>query len=1211
MSFDSSLTTSNMGAPGVSARKRARTFEPTFDGTAGDDEGHSKGGHSLRKRTRIDYTLEQIDDDLTASVAKSDSASKSAGTPARNRKKRQAQEGLDDDVEEFHSAPASQKRRRTEKSPQPTRGGLARRRSQPKKSLSTPEISTYHIDQPSDNEVQDTILVGLPGGSQLSDDEVTTDSDSLSEPDTHPASSDGTDEGLAQPDQEPATPQPSAILQVEQAVSLASESAEAIEKDLITDSATEKAEITPDNLPLPITVKDPEAANPSDKAEQIDQQVVLAEEAKSPTQEQHEVALTLNNTIEFVKVEAEPGIPQVQSPEPLESPPATEVKSTAGDSIEKQSSQPSSKDLEQPAASSPAIQVKPIAPAKHSDSTTSVRPPLRTQSSAPPTRLKVLEHIYQTPTPFGTEIRLTPYEKEEVLHPGLSTEWADNKDKVEVTPMPTPAPTPSPIESGPAEFAWDFSHPLKYGEFYRLYEQEKRKAGPGPFPSMMAYYKECIEKYKSHKKEARAESVGDSGTETPSQSQTLITGLYAKKQDLWKAVRRLQPEPAVSSPAPIEEEDVQMDANADAGDDEQEADDVENTKGARTGAGEPVEVVRNPPKRWAFPKLRDPQEFVDALEGWQEMEQSNLYSTVAAAVEAMHAYQMEYNELKKIVDDEENAKRRVANDKTIVNWENRQKTDEPAPWRRHFDDAVRGPPAFEVRGARAPKPYVDDPMLEHQREEDKIMAQAYGFKHNAHPTQVGRQNPEDQRWEMTENRLRERKKTEKGAELAEENVIEGKRMRKPRNFSDQSKEPSRSGTPILPSSLGTGRRGARRKPFTSMNGDDAEVSEAAPTTEPAPEFLNRRRRGGFRGRAEIPAEQDDPNPSSQLDNNQSEDEAVEEIHGSARKRGKALPILQPPIVTPVESEDTRPKRQRNTKPEIPSSSFYSNQSVDSQLESRPSTASSAATVATEETAESSYSLRDKRKRNFAVENDPELETRPTKRVTRGVVLPKFEGLEPKKKTTQKSKSTAATSQPAQQHLAPAPVSAPIVAPIAEPSPVAPSPSPASMPAMVPVVPISPVAAAPPTPVGGLKAPTLIFSNPPPTLAPAPPGPFLHTFNAAPAFPPGGKPPPPAAPPSVKKPITKIKLTNNGGLSRAGTPANIAPNPNPRGTATGTGTGTSTGTGKGSRGGKVGGLAKPAGLNGANPLDEKPYHEMSKSEKMSYSMRRKFTDHMFG
>jgi hypothetical protein len=108
---------------------------------------------------------------------------------------------------------------------------------------------------------------------------------------------------------------------------------------------------------------------------------------------------------------------------------------------------------------------------------------------------------------------------------------------------------------------------------------------------------------------------------------------------------------------------------------------------------------------------------------------------------------------------------------------------------------------------------------------------------------------------------------------------------------------------------------------------------------------------------------------------------------------------------------------------------------------------------------------------------------------------------------------------------------------------------------------------------------------------------MHTFSAAPAFPPGGNPPPPAAPPAVKKPITKIKLTNNGpssqNSSRAATPANIAPNPAPKIVT------------KTSRGAKApdSGLAKPAMSNGS-ALDDKPYAEMSKSEKMSWSMRSK-------
>jgi hypothetical protein len=607
-----------------------------------------------------------------------------------------------------------------------------------------------------------------------------------------------------------------------------------------------------------------------------------------------------------------------------------------------------------------------------------------------------------------------------------------------------------------------------------------------------------------------------------------------------------------------------------ADDDQDNMDEPLDDQAKLDSPGEPVEVTRNPRKQYLFPKIRDPNEFVEAFEGWEDFPTDRLYETIAAATEALHAYQQEYNELKKFLDDEENAKRRQANDKTIANWENRQKADEPLPLRRHFDDAVKGPAVFEVRGVRAPRPYVDDPVLEHQREEDRVMAQAYGFKLNTHPTQVGRQNPEEQRWEMPENRLR--KRTEKGAELAEENVVEGKRARKPRHVSDQSKDQSRAGTPTGISVFGPGRRQRRKPAATSTNGDDVESLEQTSFNESFSESPRKGRAARARGMI-LPGDQDQIAPVAEADNRTDDEEAeVDDKPKVSRRRGRgAAPPPEPPTSVPAGfgGEATKAKRVRGGKGlqanhqgagEIASSSFYSN--VSTQPESRPSTASSEGTANTAETTESAYSLRDKRKRNFALENDPELEARPQRR-GRGAVAAKQETVEPKKRGPRK-KEPAAEPPPA-----PPPASAP--SPVPRPA----SPPPLQQPA--------------PTKFYNFVADpmTVDTSNSSQPVSSAQGArPFLHTFNAAPAFR-HGVPPPPAAPP-VKKAITKIRFKNNGTTSLAGS-------------------GTSTpGNGSAPKKRSRGKAAEAAKVNIANGDGEpdKPYAEMTKSEKMSWSMRSK-------
>lgn len=1045
----------------MTARKRSKTFgtpETSYDGGA-DDEAHSKGGHSLRKRARIDYTQEMIDNDLGLSGIKNDSISKSNTTPsARGRKRRSGQDDSDGESEDVGSNP---KRRRADKSP--ARAASARRRNTIRK---PPADIPPYVDQPSDNDVQDTILVNVSMDRGPSGGESDQSPSKASESSTSSEGSEGVPTRVelptpqVQPDDETPISQASSSLNPE-----ADRPTHSSEKGSRRIIVVSKAVAAPEAISAMDSTEKPSEADLTHKGLADGQQSEM-----SQTGQEREALATFENAAPMAPAIAEPtaadelGTRPVSEKEEVFSPP-------------KPTSVPS-----QPSYRAPGSATKQSGPA----------------------RLKLLEPIYKAETPFATHTKLTPYEDEDTTLPGPYIEWVYPVDKTEQVPIPTPTPTPSPLEQGLTGVEWDGRRPLRTKEFFALYRQEtKRREERGEPPiSMIAFNNECARKYRSAKSQAApSKAPSSAGVSTavssavaPGRPALLVAAIQEETPRSSQPAESLVPT-AAPSPAAADEDVIQDDG----GEDEHHE-------------HEPVEVIRNPSKQYAFPRLRDPSEIIDALEGFQDMETDDLYRKVAAAVEVLNCYQQEYNELKKILDDEENAKRRRAFDQRIVNWENRQKADEPPLWRRHFDDPVKGHATFEVRGARAPKPYIDDPILEHQREEDRIMAQAYGFKHNNHPTQVGRQNPEEQRWEMPETRLRERRKTEKGAELAEENVVEGKRSRRPRHISDQSKDPSRSGSP-------TG--GAEDKAKGQRRRGRAAVSAAAA----------------------VP-------PTS-----------VQTGHGSE--------MAKPKRVRGLKNQEAYPPSAA----EIASSSFYSNGStVVTQPDSRPSTASSEATVGTAETAESAYSLRDKKKRNFALENDPELEPRSQRRGWNGVA--QKQASTSGKKRAQRKKE--ATTQPA-----PPPSTAPTSAPVPTASP------------------LQPVAA--PIYHNFLSGP-VILDNPHPTQSGAitassaslAPGPFVHTFNAAPAFPPG-VPPPPPPPPAVKKPITKIKLTNNGpssqASSRGATPANGTLNSKSAGA-------------KGSRGNKSSvDVKSDASANGKGE-NGKTYAQMTKSEKMSYSMRSK-------
>ena len=1175
-------------APGPSSRKRARTFEQTYDGAA-DDEAVSKGGHSLRKRARIDYT-QSIDDAVatTSRGGNGDIPAKPITTPSARaiRRRKESEEDLIDD------AATTGKRRRSEIPPPNGRHNSVKRRLGPEANHGITQFGS--LETTSDNEIHESITVSVPTGENApSTDE--SDSSSFPESDSRPSTSDSSDIAPAQT--QPGTPQPQVVPQVEDAVTLATETAETVEKGLMPRQPNE-AEMTPNDI-QPAT--QPDESKPQDSVKNVTSEPAITQVGNIETPEQAADTQSLGSQ----GVE-EPPAPSPVSKMSLQVPSSTAENQTtqpattpeqvlAPKAVEKPLSQEGvattiSPDLEHPTGSLDVEMVDTPEPTESlqslpaSDLHNQVEAPKSLEAPEPleqlhptptppvpgpskpsqaelppqPPRLRRLVTLYVNPTRLSALLNLTPYEDEDVQLPGPYLE----KPKAVESTMPTPAPTPSNGEFYANEIHWDFLRPLKNREFFELYRQEKkRREARGESPvSMKEFHNYCVRKYKA------AHSQNGDLVESPAVVETTKKVKKGRKRPALAASASFDETPqgsqaadsrqatAAPSPAPIDE--ATATGKPGSGENEPEADDGVEENPEPTGVAEPVETVQIPSKQYSFPKIRDPSEFMDALASYQEMDSETLYKTVAAAVEALTVWEKEYHELRKIVDDEENAKRRLPNDKAIENWEKRQRPDEPESWRRHFDEAYKGPPAFELKGVRVQKPFIDDPVLERQKENDKVMAQAYGFKYSSHPAQVGRQNPEEQRWEMTERGLRDRKKTEKAAELAEENVIEGKRARKPRNLSDQSKDPSRSGTPIGSVALGVGRR-ARRKPGAGpIHEDETNVSKQATDGDFLAGPIPRKRRGP-RPRAELLAEQEEPVVPI---HKKTDDDATEGKQTAARKRGP------PPTSVPTEMDEYGLQQRPSKKPasEIASSSFYSNpSSTNTQPESRPSTASSEATAHATETGESAYSLRDKRKRNFALENDPELEPRAKK--ARSVAAPttKQDNPEPKKRGPRKKNATT-------QALA------------------LPPPPPAIAPQ--------------PQPVGGLKAPAMFFNHAaPPVLAP--PGPFIHTFNtAAPVFPPNGAAPRAPEPPEAKKQI-RIKLTTGNGQgsqgpSRTPTPANIAPNP------------ATKSTGKTSRGAKPAAPSEldapqlPGSANTLNGEPEKLYAEMSKSEKMSYSMRRK-------
>lgn len=146
-------------------RKRARTLEYPSDGAARQDEAKVKGGHSLRKRVRIDYA--QMNDDNEEDQAPKelqDDRTEITVSGARGARKRRSIADPHNDDEGPQPPPTTiTKRARPEKqrtvSPKPQR-----RKTQQRKSISAPVARPAESpdQQPSDTELKDTIEVGAP-----------------------------------------------------------------------------------------------------------------------------------------------------------------------------------------------------------------------------------------------------------------------------------------------------------------------------------------------------------------------------------------------------------------------------------------------------------------------------------------------------------------------------------------------------------------------------------------------------------------------------------------------------------------------------------------------------------------------------------------------------------------------------------------------------------------------------------------------------------------------------------------------------------------------------------------------------------------------------------------------------------------------------------------------------------------------------------------
>ncbi|KAM0197471.1 hypothetical protein ACHAPI_004935 [Fusarium lateritium] len=370
---------------------------------------------------------------------------------------------------------------------------------------------------------------------------------------------------------------------------------------------------------------------------------------------------------------------------------------------------------------------------------------------------------------------------------------------------------------------------------------------------------------------------------------------------------------------------------------------------------------------YKYRKLRDPEEYIAAVENYEDMSTEDLYDILEAINLSLVQWQDEWTDQGAIVDDHENALRRRAAD---AKYEARTRN-----LRQHgvnFEE-----PEFAVKGSKS----RDREGLNETRYlqgQDRIMAATYGFEYDPHPSKIGKQNPETQQVGIMTRGRSLRNQPKQTAKATETDEVVGKRQRKPvQLFDPATQDVSRSSTPVP-----TTRGGARRR--KNANGDDdvqpaptVSFNEAVSDGEAAGPKTRRKR--GTRGKNAASAE----DPVSTLE---VEEAAQEELSKSTR-RSRARPAVKYEEADPNEFVDDEPQEEEEDEEEVEEKEekppvrrhlltlklpkgFLAEVTPDIEMadngDSRPTTASSEESA---HTVESAYSFRPKRQKRFR--DDPD------------------------------------------------------------------------------------------------------------------------------------------------------------------------------------------------------------------------------------------------
>ncbi|KAJ4194748.1 hypothetical protein NW767_009934 [Fusarium falciforme] len=1033
---------------GLNPRKRSTTMD-NYPMADEDDHGPRKGGHSLRKRARVDYTFEHIDDDVI--VPNSTSS-------ARGRKRRSE---VTYETDDFYGAD-SKRRGASMGADTPS----TRRRNPSRKSS---EMKAYHEAalEDDDNDVQDTIEVGAyysdadesefrePSGSNHSSPQANkmspkTDLPALPAGDV-PSSNPKTEHAIPAPpvEQKPsgvppavkpmdeilpqsAEPQPDQLPKVEPEPEASDAPQTSAPVDPVGTAAVDTVNAAPvDNPPidaalsLPLTVPanqdrqispahspaPEEAANGVLEApvnEIVPDPIVPQDIPTSLSSHNTDTNPTSSSNIIKEETSHQPLHQVPQSPDQKPPTPMPQEDKMDIDPAEKPSSPPP-QDVEM-AESAPLVQEPTLAasPAPIEEAPETVAEPVKTDTdiatpapvqvngdstdaepkAEPPKEELPTELPKELPGGLPEELpEEPPKEEPQVEEPQIEEPQKDEpadlaatatatattndtpisdspqippaKDEPVTAPSPAEikAPTPpppaesveTPASSAPSETK---SSPQKPVATRPAMVFKPQPAPVGRWAHLTPYIDGEYVLYPERK--GRSEDDGATDEPTPEGKDTDREGIDMEpmvedNDDNADAAAPEAPTPALNtptrgSPVPDSTDPTAFNSPAPGGDD---GDDVD--------VGDSQEP--NERRYYKYRKLRDPAEYLSAIEDHENMTTEELFEVLTAINVSMVQWQQEWTSLGKVVDDYENSLRRRAAD---AKYEARTRN-------LHQHGVNYEEPDFAVKGykARDKESMNETRYLQGQ---DRIMAASYGFEYDPHPSKIGKQNPETQQVGIMTRGRSLRNQPRQTAKATETEEVTGKRQRKPvQLFDPATQDISRSSTPV-PTRGGRRRKNANGDEETQTNLSVSFTNEVPSDAEAAPKT---RRKRGPRGKGAVPNIVEDLAPTPDT-----EETTPQQSPAKPTRRGRGKPAVKYEEADPNEFVDEEPQeekppvRRHLLTLKIPKggSKHFSEpaSAMTDNGESRPTTASS---EESSHTAESSYSFRPKRQKRFR--DDPD------------------------------------------------------------------------------------------------------------------------------------------------------------------------------------------------------------------------------------------------